>query len=341
MSEKDFKIEGSVLVEYIGKAKEVIIPTGITRIGRIAFRSQQSIMRVVIPEGVVSIGKNAFAYCQQLTSVEFPQSLLEIEGGAFENTALISAVLPPKLTTVGSFLFYSCNNLESVELPMGVTTISVEAFGKCGKLKKITIPNSVTLIEPAFGHSGLESIELPEGITEIRSYTFYECRNLKTVKLPDSVVSIGEKAFGHCVSLEEVVFPKELKYIGINAFERCSYSLISRIPNVSAGLTGEGLKLYISYDSDHSGKPKEIDLHGLEEYTKVTSDLTFVHYLRRVDDEIGVEFRLNGKHDGMDERIHLFPGDEYSHCYKTVTITGPTEWDEDYSCDYKLRLVKE
>ena len=55
----DFIIENRILVRYIGKSKEVVVPKGITIIGNKAFAGQD-ITKVIIPEGVTTIGEHAF-----------------------------------------------------------------------------------------------------------------------------------------------------------------------------------------------------------------------------------------------------------------------------------------
>jgi hypothetical protein len=57
--------DGVVIVKYMGKATDVVIPTAIdgmpvVEIGGYAFESNKSLKTVTIPEGVTSIGDDAF-----------------------------------------------------------------------------------------------------------------------------------------------------------------------------------------------------------------------------------------------------------------------------------------
>ena len=51
---KDFHIENGCLKEYIGADKEVVIPNGVTSIGKCAFFRCKSLKSVIIPDGVMS-----------------------------------------------------------------------------------------------------------------------------------------------------------------------------------------------------------------------------------------------------------------------------------------------
>ena len=53
----DFRINiDNVLIEYLGKSKDVFIPDGVTGIGDRAFKDREDIMRIEIPDGVTHIG---------------------------------------------------------------------------------------------------------------------------------------------------------------------------------------------------------------------------------------------------------------------------------------------
>ena len=56
----DFVVENGVLTKYVGSAKEVSIPNGITEIGEFAFCENRTTVKIDVPEGVTSIGRNAF-----------------------------------------------------------------------------------------------------------------------------------------------------------------------------------------------------------------------------------------------------------------------------------------
>ena len=58
-----FVINDGVLEKYTGAESDVIIPEGVTTIGKDAFSHNSAIRSVTIPEGVKVIGNSAFGGC--------------------------------------------------------------------------------------------------------------------------------------------------------------------------------------------------------------------------------------------------------------------------------------
>ena len=79
----DFIIENGVLKKYVGPGGDVVIPDGVTAIGKEAFLSCETLTCVTIPEGVVRIGDSAFCDCPSLSEVRLPESVTGIEQFAF------------------------------------------------------------------------------------------------------------------------------------------------------------------------------------------------------------------------------------------------------------------
>ena len=78
-------LEGVVLLRYIGKGQEIILPQEIEgfpvqRIEGRAFYST-NVKTVVIPDSVVSMGREAFAQCSNLVSVRLSPAMRVISGG--------------------------------------------------------------------------------------------------------------------------------------------------------------------------------------------------------------------------------------------------------------------
>ena len=62
----------------------VVIPEGVTYIGKFAFIFCQQMTSVVIPEGVTHIDTEAFAYCRSLTEITIPRSVTKFGSFKYE-----------------------------------------------------------------------------------------------------------------------------------------------------------------------------------------------------------------------------------------------------------------
>jgi hypothetical protein len=95
----DFEIEDGILVKYHGSSPDVVIPDGVTKIGKNAFRNCASLTSVDIPDSVTSIGYGAFYGCKSLISVTTPYS--------------------DSVRTIGDGAFAFCTSLTSVDITEG------------------------------------------------------------------------------------------------------------------------------------------------------------------------------------------------------------------------------
>ena len=136
----------------------------------------EEIKNLVIPEGISSIGKNSFAGGSGFTSVAMPSGITSIGERAFFNcSGLANIQFSENLTNIEPYAFCGCSSLESLSLPNGLQSISFEAFKNCSGLKTISIPKTVTEISSwAFSRCGnLENvISLIESPFEIYETVF-------------------------------------------------------------------------------------------------------------------------------------------------------------------------
>ena len=77
-SASDFVIEGSTLVKYTGKEKNVTVPDTVEIIGESAFENQSSVEKVTLPASVKRIDAYAFWNCNNLSTVTLGKGLTEI-----------------------------------------------------------------------------------------------------------------------------------------------------------------------------------------------------------------------------------------------------------------------
>ena len=200
-ADSDFVIEDGVLTVYNGKDVNVVIPDGITSIGRGAFKFRTQVVSVTIPNSVTSIETSAFLGCSNLTSVAIPDSVTSIGAWVFSFcTSLTSVTIPNSVTSIGNDAFNGCTGLTSVTIPNSVTSIGNDAFSGCTSLTSVTVSGSVTGIgEGAFsGCTGLTNITIPSGVTRIGRWAFYNCTSLTDVYYGGSetqwkVIGIGDE----------------------------------------------------------------------------------------------------------------------------------------------------
>jgi hypothetical protein len=163
----DFEIKNGVLVKYHGNDTEV-----------------------VIPEGVTGIGKYAFCNCNSLTNITIPPSVTEIGGWAFNDCSLLTSItISEGVTRIGGAAFYDCSSLTNITIPEGVTEIGERAFYRCRSLKNITIPESVTEIgEYVFSDCRRLEKVVVLGDAKCGKTAFNDCNALKTVIAPKARV---------------------------------------------------------------------------------------------------------------------------------------------------------
>lgn len=65
--EKEFEIHKTILIEYLGDKKEVIIPEGVTQLYNGAFGA--NVEKIVCPDSVKTITIGAFEFCTNLKSL--------------------------------------------------------------------------------------------------------------------------------------------------------------------------------------------------------------------------------------------------------------------------------
>ena len=193
--------------ELVAGCKNTKIPSGVTRIGGLAF-SGIDVSSIEIPNTVTSIGRDAFAYCKGLTSIKLPESLQQMRENVFMwCTNLTSINIPDGITEIEDYSFRGCGNLTSVTLPKNLETIGKSAFGICSSLSEIVIPATVT---------------------SIGSMAFEDCVNLKSVTfLSTTPPVLGDDVFiCHDTRNVDLVIhvPKGYKdaYLSDDRFKNCT-----------------------------------------------------------------------------------------------------------------------
>ena len=163
---------------------EVVIPSGVKKIGDQAFASCQNLKSITIPNSVTSINNNAFYGCYSLSSITIPSGVTLLGGNCFYNNyALSSITIPNSVTYLGSSVFYSCQALTSVTFSNSLTVIPSSCCNGCKLLPNVTIPNTITTID---------------------NYSFQNCSALTEVNIGSGVTTINSNAFKNCITLANI-----------------------------------------------------------------------------------------------------------------------------------------
>ena len=159
ITEDGFCIKDGVLVKYVGKSGDVVIPDSLTSIGSSAFSGCTSLTSVTIPNSVTSICTGAFFGCTGLTSVTIPSSVKSISQEAFGFCSKLKSVYITDLSAwckmyFGNFsanplnrsgckLYLNGSFIESLVLPSDITQLSHYAFAGYSYLTSVVIPTNI------------------------------------------------------------------------------------------------------------------------------------------------------------------------------------------------------
>ena len=149
----------------------------------------QEVINLVVPEGVTSIGKGAFAGLASMTSVTLPSTLDTVGPEAFVDCSGLVRInytgTVADWCNIGFTNGWYCNPLSYAQ----------NLYIGGSKVTDLVIPEGVTAIKPYafYGLQNLTSVELPEGLQSIGSYAFESVWNI-TYTIPSTVTSIGEWA---------------------------------------------------------------------------------------------------------------------------------------------------
>lgn len=234
--------ESALITKYIGKSKNVVIPSKIegrtvTALKSVSVNSENGDMQgafqntdvetVVIPETIKAIGSNAFKNCTALTTVTIkPDSeLYSIDRGVFENCFSLKEINiedAEKLKMIEARAFYNCEAIESMILPRALETIGTEAFANCLSLKSITLPPEVEMdidFSRFYNLPSLEEIKFEEGWQTISGYMFFELTSDVNITIPSSVKSIGVNTIKNDGTMKITFLGDCPELLGGNAFD--------------------------------------------------------------------------------------------------------------------------
>ncbi|MBO4303021.1 MAG: leucine-rich repeat domain-containing protein, partial [Lentisphaeria bacterium] len=198
-----FSKNKKTLVKYascLGEREEWIqsgypVPDFVTAIGVKAFAKVEGIQvkKVILPEGLTRIGRRAFIGCHEIETVVFPSTLKTIEEEAFQFCGLKELRLQEGTEHIGADAFRCCGELQKAILPDSLTGMEARVFGNCDNLTEVRLPAALKTI-PQFTFAGckkLEKIFIPDSVEKIEDFAFRSCPELCMVEVPEGIEVCG------------------------------------------------------------------------------------------------------------------------------------------------------
>ena len=220
--------EDAPWAEYNGsddtyKITSIKIGTGITVVGKNAFKGCTSVTAVILPDGLIKIEDSAFEGLTALTEISLPDSLTTVGSSAFKNCSLLAEVaFGTGLTTLGDYAF-SNTAVTSISLPNSLTALPLGCFASCDKLTTASIAAVTKISSRAFFDCKLlQTVTFASGLTEIGASAFESCVKLNFTSLPASLTTIADRAFHSCKALTKLSLPNTVTSLGVASFYGCS-----------------------------------------------------------------------------------------------------------------------
>ena len=210
-----------------GAMTKVILPDTITTIGTDnssssgPFDGCSQLVNLNLGTGVTLIGRYAFRNTVSLSAVTLPTSITKICQNAFNGSGVImSGINLPNCTEIAMAAFYHCTNITGdVNLP-SLTTVDRQFL--CGTgINRVMDLGSVTSFPRMTGGSynantgcfggclSLTEVHLPATVTTLQASTFYGCTNLTSVYIlaPTPPTLENVNAFFGCNNLAHIYVP--------------------------------------------------------------------------------------------------------------------------------------
>lgn len=209
-------------------ATKIIIPEGVIKIGKSAFRALRNLEEVVLPSTLQVIGEDSFRKCPELRTIHFSTGLKVIEEDAFcDNRSLEYILVPEGVIEIGKGAFRDNPSLKEAKLPESLQKLDKRVFENCSSLVRANIPKNIK--------------EIPVEI-------FNQCTSLQDVTFADDIISMGHEAFGNCNELNPFQIPKTVKKYGFGSGYEVRARVITGVRKLEELHLPEGVTVIGDYD---------------------------------------------------------------------------------------------
>ena len=218
------QIEDGVLNKFHINLKSIMLPEGITAIGKSCFFDKKGIVSITFPKSLQEIRANAFNNCVNLEEITIQNENLLLDDKAFRGCCHLK-----KAHLLGrEYLLEDATPNELISRIQDQVWGDFYLSGKTllrylGDEEQIQIPKGVEIIGERcfFGKERLRIVECPNSLLEIREQAFAGCVTLQNIVLSDKLKRIEREAFAECKKLLKCSLPASVEFIGEYAFRRC------------------------------------------------------------------------------------------------------------------------
>ena len=263
---------------------ELVIPDGVTSIGKKAFANNDSIISVSIPESLKAVGEYAFSDCDSLekvnitdlaawceinfagynanpasasgslylndkliTELVIPDGVTSIGDYAFVNSSLTTISIADGVTSIGDYAFYNNDSLTSVSIPRSLKEVGARAFEYCSNIEKINITDLAAWSEINFSDAQANPAWYGKLYLNNEEITDFE--------ISDGVTHIGDYAFAGSagINITSVDLPDTVTEIGYAAFLGCAELSEISIPDTILRVKGQAFDDTKWYNSQTYG----------------------------------------------------------------------------------------
>ena len=205
---------------------KVVIPEGVTTIGKMAFANLIALEEVVLPSTVTTIEEMAFMGCTNLKKINL-ENVTTLEYEAFKGCTSLNNIDLSEIYSISYGVFEGCTSLTSVDLST-LRSSGRDMFKDCVNLTSVTLVLETKLSNGMFKNTGITEISLGQDI--IPDNCFADCENLTKVTFTGDVVYIGNYSFAN-TGVSNITFNGSVSYFYSNAFANTKNLTSLTLPN--------------------------------------------------------------------------------------------------------------